>query len=70
MIPERVPVLRSDGLSLQEMAQHLGVTSPTVTAYTKRIMQTMRGYGGGRRLRLLPHRWGTGRHRAGARSDE
>ncbi len=39
---KRMLVLRCDGLSLQEVAQHLGLSPTTGQVYAKRIMQTMR----------------------------
>lgn len=39
---QRVLVLRGDGRSLQEVAQHLGITPYTANQYAKRVMETMR----------------------------
>lgn len=39
---QRVLVLRCDGRSLQEVAQHLGMTPQTANQYSKRVMVTMR----------------------------
>lgn len=39
---QRVLVLRCDGRSLQEVAQHLGLTPQTANHYAKRVMETMR----------------------------
>lgn len=40
--PKRVLVLRCGGLSIQEVARHLGITPYTVKEYAKIVMQTMR----------------------------
>lgn len=39
---KRVLVLRCGGLSLKEVALHLGITHYTMKEYAKRVMETMR----------------------------
>ena len=39
---KRVLVLRCGGLSIQEVAQHLGISPSTANTYAKRALETMR----------------------------